>query len=386
MLMKMPKLVSFVIYDGIPPTEEGQDPTVFFYYPKSTPIDNQLNDVGLFLTFTGFSRDFHCSKDCEFCFTDRYLTVFSRMDSDICLAARFETSDPLHQRICIQSIKNFQKIYLMFFPTPERLPDGQIDSKTLHIFEKKIIAMITLFTVPPFLKKILPSFDLWVYCEQVFGDIKNENCHLKYGAILYDGNIILNSMPEEDLCNLHFCLQANLFGTNNPSNNSESFNFILKNQKKPLKLTTTNGFPFVFTYKQHLMVILIFSDFSSSFSSLTSVVSPLLEKIYKQSASILNFERGASPPTYHEANSKVIFVRPSSEDSLFGNQMQVEGFESFFQGTLSSFVEFFGKTGGDSWLMMEKLNPSSTLSTIQADSMNSAITNFTNLISATNFS
>ena len=133
--LKIPSLISFAIYDGIPPKEEGMDPTVFWYWPTETPIDTQLNNVGLYLTFTGFCRDFRSSKDCEYIQTDSSITCFGNIGADVCFAACFQTTDVTYCRILLKLIHAFETACLMFYGSPIRTEAGEIPNGRMLCFK-----------------------------------------------------------------------------------------------------------------------------------------------------------------------------------------------------------------------------------------------------------
>lgn len=376
----MPNLISFAIYDGIPPKEEGQDPTIFWYYPHSVSKDSQLNEIGLYMTFTGFCRDFRSSQDCEYFETDKSLTVFINMGADVFAAARFETSNPSYHRACLQSIKMFNRIYTMLFSPPSRLPDDSLDAETSRIFNTYLDEMINLFKSPPFIGKTVASLELWTFCEEIFSDIKTENSLFRSGAILYNGKIIHSSMNSNDLLSLFLCYRTELptlFPCEKLDGQNSEFKWILKNFKKPVKLSSITGIPVIFSY-QKLLVILIFSSFCD-FAPIQKAIEPLLQKDISTFKATADLEEKQSPSSYHEENGNTILIWPSKQDSVFGDQSQNELLVNFMNANNNQFVRLCGTSEQkNSWIILEKANNRSTFIDIQGKTMGEAMSNYSN--------
>lgn len=379
MEIQMPNLISFAIYDGIPPKEEGQDPTIFWYYPHSIPKDSQLNEIGLYMTFTGFCRDFRSSQDCEYFQTDKSLTVFINMGADVFAAARFETDEPLYHRSCQQAIKIFNRIYTMFFPSPYRLPDDSLDEETLNIFNTYLDEMINLFKNPPFVGKMGTSLELWTFCEEIFSDIKSENPLFRFGAILYNEKVVHSTMPAVDLLSLLLCHRSDmpkLFSSQEEqSQNSEPFKWIMKNFQKPLKLSSTTGIPVILSYQQRLLIILIFSKVCD-FSPIQMTIEPLLKKYLTTFKATADLEEKQTPSSFHEENN-MITIWPSRPDSMFGNPKHNEILVDFLGSNNNQFVRLCGTSEKNSWTFLERANGHSTFIDIQGKSMSEAMTYYT---------
>ena len=158
--ISFPKFISLTIFDGIPPKEEGADPSVFYYYPEDKVKDEQYNDVGLFLTFLGFCRDFRSSSDCEYFETDKLITCFCNLGSEVYCCVTFSNQDMSYLHIFQQQTKLFCSVFKTWFYEPKRngdIVDFGVDYKLESIVPK----LFHIFDFYPFFKTIIPSLDLF---------------------------------------------------------------------------------------------------------------------------------------------------------------------------------------------------------------------------------
>jgi hypothetical protein len=151
----MPPLVSLAIFDGVPPQEEGQDPTVFSYLSsRATTRDSQFNEVGLYLTFMGFCN-FNASEDCQYIKTDKLLTALARLSGTTFAAASFDVANCATKspRVLMASMSVFATLYRM-------LPGADVAE------------LLRVFRIPPFVSRLVASLDAWTLCEGVFADAR----------------------------------------------------------------------------------------------------------------------------------------------------------------------------------------------------------------------
>ncbi|OHT11925.1 hypothetical protein TRFO_18389 [Tritrichomonas foetus] len=388
MNLKMPELISLAVYDGIPPKEEGQDPTIFWYWPQSVDKNLQLNEIGLYMTFTGFCRDFRSSQDCEFFQTDKSLTVFVNLGAEVYIGAKFNTNDASYHRQCLQSIRTFASIYHMFFPKPYRIsPDDLLDQTTMANFEKYLEEMLGIFKCSPILQRIPPSLDLWTNCEEAISNVKSCICTLRTAAFIYKGRLIHSTMCTDDLIQIYLSCRANmpnLFPCAKTQPNQSSFKWIMKNFNRELKFKSTTGYPAIFVFKQ-LIGILVFSKFSD-YSAAQNVLEPLFESLIVKCDSTIESEINASPSAYRD-NGQTTMLRPIKEGSPFSNPNKNELLVDFLSSNHNQFVRLCGKTDAspDSWIFLEKDHNMATFLDGQGRTLDAAMTNYSEFVKAANF-
>jgi hypothetical protein len=175
----MPPLVSLAIFDGIPPQEEGQDPTVFAYFSsRSTTRDSRFNEVGLYLTFLGFCKDFNSSADCQYIETDKLLTTLACLSGTTYAAATFDVFNGVTKspRVLMASMSVFATLYRM-------VPDADIAE------------LVKIFRIPPFVSRLAGSLDAWALCEGVFADAQRHVGDLIGGLFYRHDFIVPCSIP-----------------------------------------------------------------------------------------------------------------------------------------------------------------------------------------------
>ena len=354
----MPKLLSFAVYDGIPPKEEGQDPTIFWFWPHNIEKDIQLNEIGLYMTFTGFCRDFRSSKDCEYFQTDQMLVVFVNLGAEVYAAAKFACNEAVYARMCTTSIKLFSKLFKMFFPEPKRMKDDLLDKITLNNFEKYLDEMLNVFKLYPFISKISPSLSLWTVSEELVSDIKSALPCMRGAAMIYNGKLIHSTMEPDDFTLMYFALYSklkNLFPYTRP-NPQSSFTWVMKDYRNPLNFKNFKGYPAIVA-SQNLICFFIFSKFMD-YSPIESVVDSLSHKIIETCNTTISNSLAATPSAYRD-NGNMTLLRPDSNNSAFKSVGNNEHLISFLQSNSNNFIRFCGKTESknqlfDSWLMLEK--------------------------------
>ena len=210
----MPPLDSFIIFDGIPPKEEGADPVVFWMYPDYTGPDKEqysnsiFNRVGLYLTFIGFCRDFGANKYCEYFQTDQFLTVFTCIGAEVYCAATFQTSDSSKHIILEKSMEAFRALFLHIFTPPVRKGDD-IDKESVAKFALDFLDdLLRIFQFNPILPRLSPSYDLWSLCEGAIATSKEAIPHLIGASFLWDNYLIHSTLSPEIVLSLYFAYKC----------------------------------------------------------------------------------------------------------------------------------------------------------------------------------
>jgi hypothetical protein len=196
--MDLPPLRSLAIYDGIPPQEEGEDPKVLYYYPDVS-ADTKFNEVGLYLTFLGFCRDFRSSEDCQYFETETLFTCFANVGGTNYAAATFDVSRPgvtRSPRVLLASMRTFAALYQMLFRANESLSAGDIQD------------LQKVFTVPPFLSKLPPATSLWLLCEEALAESIQTFHHVRGGAFLFDDMLLHTSIDPRDVSAIYIAHKA----------------------------------------------------------------------------------------------------------------------------------------------------------------------------------
>lgn len=336
--MNLPSLISFAIYDGIPPKKEGEDPTVFWYWPTETPIDSQLNQVGLYLTFTGFCRDFRSSKDCEYMQTDSSITCFENIGEDVCIAACFQTTDVTYCRILLLLIRAFKSACLMFYPPPVRTKTGDVDNISNLIQDIK--DYLVFFKYIPFFNSFPPNLDLWIKCEEAIANMKVRFPTIKSVAFTYKDYIVHNSMNPDDLFSLYISCKAKieiLMGFSIPENQRPKNQpvWLVGLSSKNLLFSpsinlsdSSTGSPIIISYND-LIVFIIFSTqinkkMQDEIPQLKTILEPILPNIERECIRMTSLDSQkastvtstAKPPSSKPVN---LSSKNSSDNNFLAN-------------------------------------------------------------------
>ncbi|KAK8870803.1 vacuolar fusion protein ccz1 [Tritrichomonas musculus] len=336
----LPPLISFAVYDGIPPKEEGMDPTVFWYWPNDTPIDVQLNQIGLYLTFTGFCRDFRSSKDCEYIQTDYSFTCFDNIGADVCLAACFKTTDPDYYRILMKLLHVFRSVCLMLCTSPVRTKNGDVEN--LPNLIQFINEFLVIFRYIPILNSFPPNIDLWIKCEELIANMKGKFPTIIGAAITYKDYIVHSSINQEDLLSLYISCKANfkmLTEFAPLEKPKDQFVWLVGisggYSQKPLvfcpRITlsdTSSGYPIIVLYNE-LLVFVIFSSqlnkkTQDDMPELKNILEAVLDNIEKECLRMENMDLTKNPSitlTLKSSNqrSTSLISRKSNEQNFYSS-------------------------------------------------------------------
>ena len=376
MSFTMPELISFAIYDGIPPKEEGMDPTVFWYWPKTVPKDAQLNEIGLYLTFAGFCRDFRSSEECQFFQTDFNFTCFSNLGSNVCVAACFKTSDPSNNRILLSSIKAFTATYLMFFQPPKRLDDDSLDKTTLFDFNEYAENFLDIFKFPPLLRRLPPSLDLWMICEEAVAKAKNVLPIVNGAAFICNDYLVHSSINPNDFLPIYLAFKAQIsqlmgFAPKNPPKNKFYWQVaMVGSPSKPfiyfpsLRIGGTTAYIALVSYNNlHLFVL-----FSTPTEIVPSIFYPLqteLEDMFplieEECLKAIKNENLQKVPIYKDDGVLSFLRQPQlltkynspRRKQLSDDQVYNEGLIRFLNSNDCNFIRFCGKTRNNTIFMQK---------------------------------
>jgi hypothetical protein len=236
----MPPLVSLAIFDGIPPQEEGQDPTIFSYFSsRATTRDSQFNEVGLYLTFLGFCKDFNSSEDCQYIETDKLLTTLTCLTGTKYAAATFDVVNGTtkSRRVLMASMSVFATLYCM-------LPGADVGE------------LLKIFRVSPFVSRLAGSLDAWTLCEGVFADAHRDIGDL-IGAVFYRHDSLFHcSIPPTTAAAIVLAIKARVgFFAAVPLEPDRMSRIALP----PLELPDGTAFPLVMAH-MGLIIVLLFAS------------------------------------------------------------------------------------------------------------------------------
>lgn len=364
--MELPRLISFTVFDGIPPQQEGEDPTVFWWYPVETPIDDQLNQIGLYLTFVGFCRDFRASQDCQYFQTDQAFSCFAYLGADVYAVATFATTDEVLYRTLVSTIELFASLYHMLFGYPERLPDNTIDKKSQEIFKTQLDEMGRIFSQSPFLSKMTPSSDLWTICEEAIACSKERLPHVRSMAFIFGNKLVHTTMDERDVACLYSAYKAPLreifqIEDGQPGKLTWCVG-IKKGELAVRKVNMADGpaFP-VFLKSNSLLVIIAFAEPRSltldQFLPIEETLLRFIEVIRPKCESALSQSNLKRLIYRDNGRCKVTKPMEMSENLPFGFPGTTERFVRFMESYRSDFVRFASRSsrpGRDTWLFMER--------------------------------
>ncbi|OHT02284.1 hypothetical protein TRFO_30598 [Tritrichomonas foetus] len=406
MKVSMPDLISFAIYDGIPPQEEGMDPTVFWYWPKQTQKDVQLNEIGLYLTFTGFCRDFRASKDCQFVQTDTAFTCFGTLGSDVNVAACFNSTDPKYHRILVNSLEAFISVYFMFFSAPTRQKDGSLDRTSTFTFNEYVEELLNIFNCFPFIKRLPPSLSTWMMCEEILASAKNVLPIIKSAAFIYKDYLVHTCMKPKNFLALYLAYQAKIkalldFAPINPPKNKFYWQLgVVGDPERPvvyftsLNLLDTSVYTAIVSYNELTIFILLSTPkeiVPSAFLPLQNVLEQIMPNIEQECISILNHETIQKVPIYRDdgifilqrekqkvlKSSKQNNQHPqNSQNALNEKFSETEYILEFLNETESEFIRVCAQTTPSSYIFMQKDGNQSTITSGQSESMADATSQF----------
>ena len=367
--MELPKLRSFAIFDGVPPQQEGEDPTIFWWYPSETPIDDRLNQIGLYLTFIGFCRDFRASQDCQHFQTDQAFSCFASLGANVYALASFATTDEVSYRVLCSTIELFASMYRMFFGEPYRLPDNKVDKQSQEIFRTQMDEMIRVFSQTPFLSKMAPSSDLWTICEEAIACSKERLPHLRSIAFIFQNRLVHTTMSERDVLTLYAayrCPLRSLLQIEDDYAQSGKLTWVAGVKKGALTVRKVHmadgpGFP-VFLKCNSLLVIVVFAEPRAmtieEFQPVEETLAPFIDVIRPKCESALSSQRNVATHMYRD-NGMCKATKPMemSETFQLGFANTTEKFVRFMKSYRGDFVRFAAKSakpGTDTWLFMER--------------------------------
>jgi len=207
---EIPSLVSLCAFDGIPPREEGADPTVLYFYPKTTEINDQFNIVGLYMTFLGFCNDFGSNKECEFFQTDKGFTCFYHLGSKVYCAASFANPLPHQREVLIDLTNLFGNVFSVVFTLPTRDSVTGLIEQNNDFSDANFVDLIEIFKKRPYFYKMKPVISIWTACERVLATAKHSLKNVNSGLFLHKERLVHSTMCMKDTQALYFAYYSSL--------------------------------------------------------------------------------------------------------------------------------------------------------------------------------
>ena len=112
-------LHSFIVFNAVPPSEEGADPKVLWYFGNHGETDQYyaLNQAGLLMTFVAFCKRFDTDAPCDYVFTNRHEIMMLELSGPIWMGVVLNSSRPTN-RALLRSILLYCRSMFSFFFHP----------------------------------------------------------------------------------------------------------------------------------------------------------------------------------------------------------------------------------------------------------------------------
>ena len=137
-LLENPHLHAFVVFNAIPPTAEGSDPIVYWFYSQQeTDANFKLNITGLLITFISFCEKWGTPDVCDYVDTKDHEIGLLQLCGPVWMGVSLESTGT-NKRTLLNSILKYSKLMFshFFVPLPEpgtNQPDPPLDEVTRNI-------------------------------------------------------------------------------------------------------------------------------------------------------------------------------------------------------------------------------------------------------------
>lgn len=370
------ELISFCVFDGIPPQKEGEDPTIFWYYPENVPENDQLNMTGLYLTFIWFSRDFKASKDCEFFQTDKTFCCFCHLGEQIYCAATFKYVDAARNRYRINQMEVFRNVFSVIFSAPTRDPETNMVEKNSD-FSDNFGNLLGVLNQPPLLLRLAPSLDLWNSCEEALAIAKYSMPNIRSAAFIYKDRLLHTSMHPSDALALYTSYKAKvkrLFSFA-PEPKENTFQWltglckIVQSEQIITFLPTVNlhdGLVLVATIRYNDLILFVALLMpkeinKEAFQPLEDALKPLLPKIVEKCNAKLALPQSSKITSYREDGLLKITSPMNVQTGVIANQTMTGSLVDALNNNESDFVRFCEQVDNEHWMFMEKDGKQTTI-------------------------
>ena len=118
-------LEKFIVFDGIPPEEEGGELDIIWHYPEDANYNELLSYASLFFAIGDFSSSL-INERCDYILTDNYEWSIITMPEKICICALTHSEKPVSRRIMNILLNIINDVYHLFFGSPQREADNTI--------------------------------------------------------------------------------------------------------------------------------------------------------------------------------------------------------------------------------------------------------------------
>ncbi|EAY03844.1 hypothetical protein TVAG_063570 [Trichomonas vaginalis G3] len=395
----IPNLVSFCAFDGIPPQKEGEDPIVFWYYPKETPINDQLNMVGLYLTFLGYTRDFRSSKDCEYFITDKTVCCFAHLGAQLWIAATFSVTDKMTPQIYVQQLNIFKSIFGIIFPPPSRDPETNLLEKNSD-FADTFMDLLHIFAQRPTLKRLKPSLELWNACEEALAISKYSMPNIRSASFIYKDRLVHTSMHPNDALAFYVAFRSNVqrLFCFKPEFEQDTFQWLtglVKMQSQthffmpPVTIYEGLVLPAIVRYNELVVFIALLMPkemTKESLKPLEDSLKELLPNICKLCKKTIDTEQRDNVIAYRNDGTVEITSPMTPTSGIIADDKATDHLVELIGKNESDFSRFVAHIENDRWLFMEKDGPSTTIIDEKQPTLPDAVSNAITYIRLNNLS
>ena len=130
-------LHSFIVFNAIPPSEEGADPEVLWYFGNHGEVDKyyHLNQAGLLITFLAFCRRFDTDLPCDYVVTHNHEISLLELSDPIWMGVVLNSSRATNRALLRSLLLYCRSMFSFFFhplaeltkvPSREREMDPQV--------------------------------------------------------------------------------------------------------------------------------------------------------------------------------------------------------------------------------------------------------------------
>lgn len=132
------KLHAFIVFDAVPPTKEGADPTIYWFYSQKEQQENfKLNITGLLITFINFCEKWGTSEPCDYVNTkDREIGLL-KLYGPIWMAVSLNSTNANKRTLTSSLLRYCKMMFSHFFePIPENESESDNESTLKRIVSK----------------------------------------------------------------------------------------------------------------------------------------------------------------------------------------------------------------------------------------------------------
>ena len=208
-------LQSFIVFDGIVPKQEPADPVVLFEHAPGASEHFTVNQAGLMLAFLKLSKSFTRECPCDYIAASSREYSVLELSNNVWMAVARRTRLSQNRNLLNSILKSCKDIYFLFFQSPQRGPDGQLDKKSrdmikhafsmiVHAITWTDLAFVHLFD--SFFQLRLPNAFLRDLCPTIEHVMRGDS-PVSHIAILHSRFFLFDTFPTDVAKTLSICLR-----------------------------------------------------------------------------------------------------------------------------------------------------------------------------------